>query len=720
MKAIIFPPNNENGFSGFSQIVLPWQETGISGDQCAIYFLMVFMSLVTTPMNAATPALSQRYTQIELSTHVGLQTGLQRRAGIAVGAIHNDLSLDFLHREHPFDFARKTSISSQTDAKPDVAEKQRVDTELRQVFSRSSPTASIKKPAVRQTAVRKRLRFAFPIQISGNYSGYANIFETGESKHRSTTYVNRLDINWNSYIWRPWFASLGGILGLVATDGVSDGQGSGTIKSKGQQLLGEIIMQVFPQSRFPFEARVNKSETDNAIGNTHVQTHYLIGQKYRALNGQSDFDARYERFESNNLQTDTDVKNAVRLSYRGNSRKQLVSMSIVHEEDDSNTMESNASGKFTAFSAQHSLRNRSELTLESRFTHVNVSNQIATNDNDNQTSQLTVFTNWRPATAKSTMITGSIRLTDNLQESRSTRISTKRENSTIALNVSGNYELSPRVSLQGSLTSNRIAVDGDNSMSHSQSLRASFDPDGYQLGNYSYTWGTGAGIRNQSSRAQTEQAVSWSANHKIQRQWLLSNSTVHFAADQSISGTESNQPQNLGRLSHTMSLNWNASGGNQNSTLRMALSDIRSLTGEPPNFQLVNLQYNRQVSISRDIQWSGDMTLQASRYEQSDAEGGTSSEIYASGALQYQHRNLMGVPRLQLTADFEVNGKGLTPSKFDLKFDTQGADEQGRFKLDLRYQLGLINLNLLAKLVRTQGQLNKSIQLRLNRPLGIY
>ncbi len=125
-----------------------------------------------------------------------------------------------------------------------------------------------------------------PIGFHGSLAYDLRVQDVGkagdEPRERSMQQFVTARLDAVTYLWQPWFATLSGALGL--TTGWSD-EGSGTPTSRDQFATGRAQLNLFPSSRFPFEAHYEVTDTRVDGGLVALQparwTRMGVSQSYR-------------------------------------------------------------------------------------------------------------------------------------------------------------------------------------------------------------------------------------------------------------------------------------------------------------------------------------------------------------------------------------------------------------------------------------------------------
>jgi hypothetical protein len=129
--------------------------------------------------------------------------------------------------------------------------------------------------------------------------------------------------------------------------------------------------------------------------------------------------------------------------------------------------------------------------------------------------------------------------------------------------------------------------------------------------------------------------------------------------------------------------------------LRFSLTDQRSFGDEERNFQLVDLQYSMQGTLTRDSNWNLDATVQYGLREQTkppNLVNKNQSLSYRIGAA-YRHANLFDISFLNFSSDFQLQSEDFqSEDPFDPDFDIDRQRISSSWRNRVDYRLGLLQL----------------------------
>lgn len=138
-----------------------------------------------------------------------------------------------------------------------------------------------------------------PIRWNGSLSYDLRMTHAPQEGNTRTQLVTG-NLGLRTFIYQPWLAVVSGNVGLTNSWTSQDGPpGSGAfgtdaslheqLRSRQQFLTGSARVDVFPQSRFPFEAHIDRN--DSRVGGglassvDYSTTRFGFSQRYRPVNG---------------------------------------------------------------------------------------------------------------------------------------------------------------------------------------------------------------------------------------------------------------------------------------------------------------------------------------------------------------------------------------------------------------------------------------------------
>jgi hypothetical protein len=582
-----------------------------------------------------------------------------------------------------------------------------------------------------------------PIRLGGKL-GLEQRWSRSEDGLRSSRSLLGASADAASYIWQPWFIQLRAGLGLILSQGTDQQVLGPRNEDNNTSWTGRLGVQVFPASRFPFEARADVADSRTSgdyVGTDYRSTRYGFSQSYRPLRGNENYNLGYE---SSTLSTagrpDDTVKVLRGLMIRtfGAQTLELSGSETLNERGGRHD-----SSQITSLAARHNYRPRGTFLVDNLATYndIRVRNDASSIDLTTDITQLSTFVTWRPEQGQPLyspdhplFFTGSVRLTDSRIANNGASGSRQSADGTFGLS----YDISRNLRAGGGLSVSRqkaradgVAVpEGDDTLSN-QTATLTYTPDPIVKGAWRYspnlsasasgTQGTADGSRN------TESAQ---AGHTLSRSWLgESHGQLSLNFTQSLGATlDSAVPDFTRTLTHAVSLYRQfLNGGMTQSYAGLSLSDSRNQGAVDSIFQLANLQYTQRKQLTRNSSWSGNVTAQATRIRFDPSglatpalAGSTDSgwRTYYSAGLSFENFHAFGVPRLRFIALANANSQ-------QLERRTEGDLDAPRERINhliearLEYMIGRLETRVVARSSQVDDRRIDSIFFRIHRRFGV-
>ena len=524
--------------------------------------------------------------------------------------------------------------------------------------------------------------------------------------NKLTQHLVTTNINAATYLWRPWFATVKGGLGLSwnAVDRESDSGRRDIVSGNGRFSL-------LPVSRFPFEARFDRIDsrvTGELIGTPYVNTLWGLSQRYRSRSGMTNLMASYDRNLQEREQAPDYVNDLYRLGLSQRFGRQFLQVTGSRQFT---TRQGNGNNNFPPLDrtedniyARHSYRPTPSLTFETIANGVDTDITGQADFNKRRYAQLQSYAYWRPHDKPMTA-SASLRY---FQSETETGEQTSRAESLYG-QAGLAYDMTRYLRLTGDATVTQDLVDRKRQPVSVQSLGILYHPAYLQFGRYSYNWNISETLRNRSGTEKDGQRLSGTLGHTLQHTTpLASGAQLIVSGSQSFNSefdTATNAPH---RLIHSASVTWR-----KRALARFYVSDSRTVGRDPEEiYQLISFRLGGSDALSRYASWTGNLSIQTVR--QVTAQGrDTGFKPYATGALVYVHTRAFDVPRLRFTSDLQLNARALSPLPIG---ETDYQRSQWENRLD--YLIGRLELRASIRLTSTRGQLRQLWLLRAMRRFG--
>ncbi len=578
-------------------------------------------------------------------------------------------------------------------------------------------TADTPAPGATREAPR-RLGIA-PIRWGGVLS-YDVRKTSAEGEPDQLTHAQGVQVRAATYLWQPYIAQLSGSLGLTASQEDSNQLTSGNATG----VSGGVALSMFPVSRYPFLASFDRSDSrasDTFTSSDYISTRMSLRQDYRPPDRSDNYAFNWDRSLLEGQAFGEDRVDSLSATFT--RQMKYYNWDLSGNATQSDRSETGENSRFLRTTLRHAWRPENTLISVDSLASINDSQlkQSAAGrltDSSTRFLQINSFATWRPEADSPLMVTGGARIF----RSESNLLENESASQVVSANIGANYNLNSRTSLAGSATLSHIETDGVQSILGGLNGSISYAADPLKLGNYSYLWRANGNLSQQfSSVGSNQSAVGGGVGHSLSRDWTLSaTSAVSALVNQDLSTNLSNDESsgNSQLLSHGASLSWRFNPGESSSAfLSVSASDSRSLGDQTASFQLLNLQANGLINLSRYAYANANLTFQWSNQESSTSGAGESSQNSAFGSLSYIHTRFMNVNRLRYTALLNLD-------TYNVNTRLQGTVTAARdpvsksFEQRLEYRLGRLDLRLSALLAEIDGKKNAMLLLRIGREFG--
>lgn len=539
------------------------------------------------------------------------------------------------------------------------------------------------------------------------YDFRAEWFEEGDDL---TEHAGILKLNASSYIYQPWLATIEGGLGfnLRRTE-------SGDSNADNDTLFGDGLLRVFPDSRFPFEAFVERSDssTDTDLSGLDIErTRYGFLQRYTTLDGTA-LRLGYERSDLKNRVTSVgdapssdrdDVTDLIRAglnkswgAHTLNFDANLNNVDMVDSSDRTRTTFSTLRHSYTPSAALYA-----DDLLTYNLTDVKQDNS----QSENGLLQLNSFAFWRPGGNQDLRVNASLRAlmrTNETDNSDSTAYS-------ITPVLGATYQWGPRWVFNGSIGGTGLDTDDDSEISTFQNANAIYTSEKTVLKGFDAGWFAQMDARNNTDDDGNIQAAGGDIGYNLGRTMGASErSSWRFDWRQNVSVVADTDDFSSQTLFSNASLSWSRRAGATSSMVRLAMSDSRTnASGDDlgtieGNFQIVNFQASLDHRLSSTSALMGNMTLQTTRDDKPEVEGiidESNGEWTPTATIDmtYTERLLFGVPQLTFRSTARFVSDSYFPVLDETRTETDRDDQQWENRLE--YTIGRLQLRGIARVSR--------------------
>jgi hypothetical protein len=582
-----------------------------------------------------------------------------------------------------------------------------------------------------------------PVRLGGKMS-VEQRWSRAEDGERSARTLFGASADAASYIWQPWFIQWRAGLGVILSKG-EDQPALGPPRSDDSSAwTGRVALQVFPASRFPFEARADVADSRTSgdyIGSDYRSTRLGLSQSYRPLQGNENYNVSFEQSTLTSAGRPDDTVSVIRglmVKTFGSQTLELSGSETLNERGGRSD-----SSQITSLAARHSYRPRGSFLVDNLATYndIRVRNDASSIDLATDITQLSTLLTWRPEQGQPLyspdhpmFVTGSVRLAESEIASNGSSGRRQSADGTFGLSYDINRNLRAGGGLSASRQSARVNgndVASDASTLTNQTGTLTYTPDAIVKGAWRYAPNLSASASATQGAADGSRSTeSVQAGHTLSRSWLgEAHGQLSLNFTQAIGVTlDSTLPDVTRTLTNSISLfRQFANGGMTQSYAGLSASDARSQGAVDSTFQMVNLQYTQRKQLTRNASWSGNVTAQATRirFDSTSLLGpglpaSTDSgwRTYYSAGLSYETINAFGVPRLRFIALANANSQQLerrTEGDLDAPRERINHLIEGR----LEYAIGRLETRLVARSSQVDERRIDSIFFRIHRRFGV-
>lgn len=555
---------------------------------------------------------------------------------------------------------------------------------------------------------------------------------------RSFNETQTANLRASSYIYQPWYAQVSGDVGLLTGTARQSAAGSATTTSRNTSLTYGGNLNLFPQSRFPFQAYLQTSDSRAAANAMAAQYNSLrmgARQSYRPEIGSQSYSASADR----SIVTSSNVRSVVD-ALQGNFSTSLEDHSLA-----ANARYARNGGdvagqgsQFLNFGGSHSWRADEDLTIASSANvsknQVRMLNANKLSLNDSQILQAGSTVTWVPDEDLPLTITGGGNIL---------HMNTKTEFAAAnlaSLNGYANaaYRITDNLTATGGMTLARNQADGRSQFASAQNAAISYSGIHLTFGDYSYNWGTGANITNQMiSEGTANRNISGNVQHALMRHITLGDaSAIALNASQSYSITTNSLSGQSGVLTHSGGGSWRLGIGDRTtSMLNAMISDSMSSGAFSSHYRSFSTQGNLQTQISARSAVTANLNFIVSQQLAAASPPPTdptatvpvtplvsngSTTMNGSGQLAYSHRSPFGIANLFYTAAFQANASQTNLRLVAGDPNAQGWQTGKVFQQNADYRMGRLMFRLTNSLAALNGKKNASLFLMIGREIGDF
>lgn len=575
-----------------------------------------------------------------------------------------------------------------------------------------------------------------PIRWAGNTGSTGN-FYTAPKGEDTWSIGNNLNIQANSFIGAPYIAQWSGLFGMNSTKAEFTRASGAKQKtdSSGTDIGGSV--NVFPVSRFPFNANFSHGTSEVNFGQNRqpiTNTSYGLRQQYRAESG----DAYSASYSSNRYETGPNTSQNSVLNGSVSARRVVddpdhylagdhsLNASVAFVPDDRDV--GGQKQRLLNANASHTWTVHEDLSLSNTLTLVSLQQDQFSGDTlssyDSQVLLATSNFTWRPVEDLPLTLNGG----GSFSQTKQTQANQTVDQQNLAANLSTSYRFSNNLSASGNAAVASISSDAGRLTTGGAGVNASYTSDPLKFGEYMYNWNLGGGLSgNYSSEGDNFLGLNTSVGHNLTRSIVIDQAqSVNLNAGQTLSFNQT-QDGPATSLSHSLGAAWRAAYGEALTVnLSANLSDTIS-TGESQDNHYTNMTVmgNGQYQISSraalwlnvNVNWSRN--FDGTSVQQQPVNGlissGDESQLNGSFSLGYSHSSPFAIPNLNYNASLLwINSQtGSRLAKAD-PLSSQ-VQESVSFQQLLDYRIGRLTFRLNHAMIDQAGRKSASVFGSVNR-----
>jgi hypothetical protein len=582
-----------------------------------------------------------------------------------------------------------------------------------------------------------------PLNLSGLVS-YDFRAARGTDDSRFVSHLVTGKISARSYLYAPWFSEVSGTLGLSTetshetsptAPGFPDGSAqtlAERIHARQQFLTGSARLDLFPRSRFPFEAHYQRDDSRNDAGLGTVfdfRTENLgFSQQYRPPDSRyqlaGSFDHREQSGLGFNSKQDT-------LTGDFNTRWKANDLSLGVGHSRARDVGTDNDSRFDTVVARHNYTPSSELSVNSTANWTRTRDLALVAPSDLRALQFSTVGLWRAEGSKLSL-NGSARALSLREDVAGSSLDS------FGAALGASYEFDEHLRLTGNGGVNGTRSDGRDSSSLNGGLGISYQGDSLTFRDIRYEWFTSASLSGNTSGgdAGTGDDHQLTANaqlgHSATRLWRLGEgSDLSLTGAQTVGWTHNVGSRHEGidpslgdsrTLLNTVAATWQRAEGQGSTFARASYSDAVELGGERSRFKLLNFQLSGTVAIDNRRSLTGDLTYQRSWQRSGaflldglEAGGVRSGTGSASGEINYRENNLFGISRLRFGSRLRLAQDVLKQPGQMLSLPDR---ETRLWENRLDWNIGRLESQIVLRLSQIDGRMHQSLMFRVQRSFG--
>jgi hypothetical protein len=562
------------------------------------------------------------------------------------------------------------------------------------------------------------------VRTSG-YVEYTGRHQTREAGTDATTHLVTTRIDATTPLWRPWIARFSAGLGFTLSKTDTEQEG---LDQKGENVTGNLRLNLFPLSRFPFEAFVERQNTaieSDLPGPETTTNRFGFLQRYNPRAG-GRYSLLFRRTETEQERPGSvpDTTQSVDDFLGLNIYRPFRHHTINFDSNLQQTERKDLNQKNDRFLSllRHRFRATDAYSSDNLVSYTD--NRLTDDTSDTRRSlvQLSSTNFWRPETQRPLLVTTTV-FASGLETTTD-----GSESDTGSVNLSGGatYQWTPALNL--SATGNIVNQRSDGADQDRSALRAraTYTPAPIRWKRLDFRWSTFGELGHRSGEPEGSiREVAGGVSYGIGRIRPLGAGHLNYKVSQAPSLLDDTAGRSEQDLLTTASVGWNRRSQKAaiSDFVGLIVSDSRRFGNDAAGnsldntFQMINLQAQHNHQLTRRSSWDGGLTIQRTRRITPATPNDDESWVSTSNlTLTYRHTLVFGIPRLRFESNLRLLSRSLTP----LLGGEEDSGETNNWLNRLDYQIGRLDLSLRVNFAEISGELNTLIFFNARRRFGTF
>lgn len=590
------------------------------------------------------------------------------------------------------------------------------------------------------------VRWTIPPIRWGGSSGYMLQRNTSSSGQSSSSHGLFSTLSASSYIYAPWAVTVAGRIGTTSTTTSSGGTSSGQDnQSRSASIVGGGEINIFPVSRFPFQAYFDRSDSrasGNLVTNDYINTRFGLRQSYRGEDGFSNASVQFDHSAVDSNLGGRDTVTALSGNY--GTEIGIFRHSISGRYSLGQRTQTGEEARLLGFNTAHNATLEDNKTVSANVSYLD--NTITGGhglgifgDTRTRFLQANAFGTWLPEFEDREdlplTLSGSVRAGTLHNEFSGLSIDSR----SFGGNLNALYRFSNNFTVGANGTVNQVSTTGSqNLLLTLVGANATYTGDPLTFGKYSYNWNVGGNVSWQSGSGDIPANLTTGAQagHTLGRFITLSErESLALTVGQSVTLTQNQNLGNSTSLAHSIGANYGMRWGEQFSgNASASLSDIVTNGVNPQHYRTVSASFSglgqlspvSSANVNLQFNWN-QQTIDNQQTFGFASNGSTqvnngqvnSQHMTLLGSASYTHIRFLGVRGLRYNLLFTAD----TRMRDDRLFgNTNGEIDRTRWTLNNRldYRIGLIEFRFNAAINDVGGKKNALLFFQVTRQFGAY